>query len=275
MMKIIFDDAGTAVDLTANLNRYQTGTSSFTFETGDTLYIGTDVPFNHTYIKMGTTVNLNSSVITLQYWDGKEFVNTVETIDETNGFAQNGYITFVPNKDNRWSREDTDDLDALNTLLGNTVIYDKYWLKMTVNVTTTADLDFDWMGQIFSDDFDLESEFPDLTRTNVKTAFKSGKTDWQEQAVIAAGVIASDLKERQIIEHDGQILRREQLRLASVQKTAEIIMSAFGADYDDDRRKAREEYKSRLKTGIFTVDKDNDGIVDLNEQALRTGFMKR
>ena len=58
-------------------------------------------------------------------------------------------------------------------------------------------------------------------------------------------------------------------------KTAEIIFSAFGDDYNDDRTKARNEYMSRIKKGIFDIDKDRDATLSPFEKTIRQGRLHR
>ena len=132
-----------------------------------------------------------------------------------------------------------------------------------------------WVGQKFSDDDDLGAEHPDLTLSSVISAYESGKTDWEEQHVRAAELIVRDLIGQKIIYSKNQILERETFMLPSVSKVAEIIYSAFGDDYSDQKAAARGEYKERFSKSIYDVDLNEDGDLSLKEMSFRQGFMKR
>ena len=86
-------------------------------------------------------------------------------------------------------------------------------------------------SDIFSNDSDLGSEFPDLVLSATMTAFATGKTSWEEQHVRAAEILIKDLKKVKGIHSSSQILDHNDFRLASVCKVAEIIYTAFGNDY--------------------------------------------
>ncbi len=278
--RVYFSDNGTLVDISRKVGKYQSGSYSLDFVTAeDAIYIGSLVPFNHLYFKLGATVNANAANMTIQTWNGTEFKDVVDIQDETDTgvpLAQSGHITWTPNRLEKWHREHTEDngIEKI-TGLGSVTVYDNYWLKVTFDADLSASLEIEWLGQLFSDDEMLGAEFPDLVRSNVLTSFQAGKTDWQEQHVKASELIIQDLVRRGVIFEKGQILDRDKLALASVSKCAEIIFSAFGDDYAEDKIRARNEYEKRVDLSVFHQDKDDDGIIDRHEIGSRTGFLNR
>jgi hypothetical protein len=238
--RFIYSDNGTLKNYTEEINNYHSGETTITIVAlDDALYIGSVLPFNHLYFKMGTTVNLNASLMTVSLWDGKEFNEVAELIDNTEvsgkTLAQSGFIEFVPDKQEGWSYEDTVNTNGVEkvTGLGSVKIYDKYWTKITFSADLTTDLTIAWLGQIFSNDEDLGSEYPDLVLSDTMTAIESSKTDYQEQSVRAAKIIIQDLQRKNVILNNNQILERSNLMLPSVSKIAEIIYSMLGDDYND------------------------------------------
>lgn len=270
MNRVIFSDNGTLTDISAKLDDYNSGNQSLTITAAeDYLYIGAYYPFNSKYFKL-KTVATNVAVPTIEYWTGSSgWAQAVEVIDETGGFKNSGYISWVPNKDNGWTREDTNKITALYSK----VIYDLFWMRVKFSADTV--IDFEWIGEVFSNDFDLGAEFPDLVRTQTLDSFSTGKTNWEHQHVIAAKVVIDDLKAKKIINFKEQILDRKELTLASVQKCAAIIYSSFGDDYADQRKEAELEYQKRLKKDIFNIDTNESAIISPETKTFRQGYLVR
>lgn len=280
--RIIYSDNGTLNDFSAALKRYQTGTetiSSFV-ASSDKLFIGSRHPFNHFYVKF-VTPNTNATGMTIKYWNGEEFYDTVLVDDETDGFTKNGYVTFFPDKDERWDRESTNHDSEQVTGLTSIVIYDMYWIEITFSSSFSAGVELQWVGQKFCDDFDLASEYPDLNRSVMRDAFlkdsqvSGDKTDWEEQVVVASEIITKDMIAKNLMYHPGQILDRELFRLTCVSKLAEIIYTALGDDYVDNMTMSRQEYKDRMDKSIYKLDKNENALLDVHEEVRKSGFMSR
>ena len=274
--RVIYSDDGTLTDLTTNLENYHSGTYTFSGFTAaeDYIYIGNIVPFNHFYLKMATA-SVASTTMSIDYWTGNSWQAVVETIDETSGLTSDGFVTFVPDRDHAWVDANTNGQGRQVTGLTTVTIYDKYWIRISFNNDLTANSIISWVGQKFSDDNDLGSEYPDLTRSNVLTAFESGKTDWEEQHVRAAEIIVDTLITKNVIFAKGQILERRSFMLPSVSKVAEVIYNSFGDDYSDQKKDARNEFEKRMDKSIFDVDSNLDGELTYREMTNRQGYMVR
>lgn len=270
--RVLFSDNGTISDYSPQMNDYHSGTMSFDIVAAeDAIFIGSLLPFNHLYLKFdGANVNSAASNLTVQYWDGNGFQNAVDIIDETKvglaTFAQSGFVTWSSNKNYSWVREDTN--YGGNTIDGLTSvdIYDHFWLKLTFSGDLDAGVTFSWLGQKFSDDYDLGSEHKQLLRSGFITAFESGKTDWEEQHIKAAELISEDLINLGVIADKNQILRKDDFKTASVKKVAEIIFGSMGRDYYDDRDTAKDEYERRINKAIPLIDINVNGRFDHNER---------
>jgi hypothetical protein len=260
--RFIYADNGTLTDYSVQLQDYHAGSSTFTLVAAeDAIYIGSRLPFNHLFFKVGTA-NSNVASMNILYWSGTEFTSVVDSIDETASsgvtLAQSGFVTWTPNKNTSWQREDSEDITELSSI----VVYERYWLKITFSADLSADVALSWCGQKFSNDHELGSEYSDLDRSEMKAAFESGKTDWEEQHVRAAQIIVQDLINDGLIIEKEQILQREDFRLASVSKCAEIIYGGMGDDYKDDKKAARDEYRVRIGKVFPKIDKDRNGRED-------------
>lgn len=274
--RVIYSDDGTLTDISTELSNFHSGDYTFSgfVASEDYIYIGNIVPFNHFYLKMGTA-SVASTTMSIHYWTGNTWQEVVEVDDETEGLTQDGYITFVPDRDYKWIEADTNGQGQQVTGLTSLTIYDKYWIRISFNNNLTADSIISWIGQKFSNDDDLGSEYPDLVRSSVLTAFESGKTTWEEQHIRAAEIIVQDLISKQVIFAKGQILERSGYMLASVSKVAELIFNSFGDDYADQKKNARNEYESRMDKNIYDIDANLDGELTEGEMTNRQGFMTR
>ena len=276
MTRIFYSNDGTLTDLSTNLSNYHSGTYTFAdfVAAEDYIYIGNIAPFNHFYLKMGTA-SVASSTMSISYWGGNTWTSAVEVIDETSGLTQDGYVTFIPDRNTGWQSGNTNGQGQTVTGLTSVTVYDKYWIRVAFDTDLTDNCIINWIGQKFSNDDDLGSEFPDLNRSAVLTAFESGKTDWEEQHVRAAEIIVKDLVSKQVIFSKGQVLDRDTFMLPSISKVSEIIYNSFGDDYMDQKKESRTEYSLRMNKSIYDVDSNRDGELTINEMSNRQGFMSR
>lgn len=276
--RVLYSDNGVLKDFSVALNNYYSLTSTCNYVAGeDYLYIGARLPFNHIYTKL-SEVNTADTQMKIECWDGQVWKEVVEIIDETDGFKQSGMIQWTPNRNDCWSSESTNDKGEAITGLEDVVIYDKYWVRISFTedfVPDETDVVIQWMGNIFSFDYDLGSEYPDLARSEVMDAYKSGKASWEEQNVKAAQVIIQDLVDKGVIKEKGQILDWREFTNASVHKVAEIIFNSLGDDYIDQGKAARQEYMSRMSKKTFRVDLNNNAIEEPKESFNECGFMTR
>ena len=268
----VFYDNGTARDISVDLNNYHSGSRLLDIiSSQDTIFIGSILPFNHFHIKFGSTKNALESALIVSLWDGRNWQNTFEVVDQTSDgtatFKKDGLIQFTPDKKHSWGMDDTVDSSGSTqiTNLGGMKIYDRYWAALNFTNSLTSNLEIAWVGNIFSDDTALYSEYPEFSNSDTKTQFASGKTTWEEQHKIAADIIIKDLKSKKIIVSGDQILERENLQLASVQKVAQIIYGSFGDDYAENRLDAKKEYCVRLDSANVKVDTNSNARVDRAE----------
>lgn len=274
--RIITKISGTLTDHSVQLSEFDTGASTIAITTSDALYLGSDYPFNHRYIEIGTA-NDQASSISVSLWSGTAWVSAVDVIDQTKVsgacLAQSGIISWVPDRDQTsWSPQaNSKDISDLST----TRIYDLYWVKLTFSGDLKASTSLKYVGHKFSTDAQLETEYPDLLRSDLMTAFKAGKTNWLEQTIGAAEYIVQSLREKGIIISRDQILDWSLFQRASIHKTAEIIMSAFGEDYRDAASRASGRYKNSLDLKAYSVDQDKNAQLTPKEKAPTTEWLTR
>jgi hypothetical protein len=264
-MKILFNNE----DITRFVDRLDSKSIIKSIGTTDRIYIGADFPFNHFYLKMGLNTNVISATMKVEYY-GNGWNEVVEMVDETNALSNSGFVKFTPNKNSAWNLvSDSQEIGITN------ISYNKYWTRITFNEELTSDIDISYIGNKFSDDEDLFSEFPVFNDSNFMKAFQLGKADWEEQTIRASDIIIEELIKKRVIVSSNQILDISRFRSASISKTAEIIFSSFGNDYIEQKDAARKEYLSRLDMSSFSVDSNNNAILEPVEVVSRVGWLSR
>lgn len=275
-MRVFFKSGSTVSEITKKVNRYKEEAYAMTMTTSDYLYLSTDFPMNHFFIKLGSVVNLITTDIDIEYWDGREWKSTVHINDYTEAFKQTGFIEFTPDRDFSWAMDDTNGKGSNDiTGLESITVYDQFWIRISVNANLTSAIELEYIGNLFSDDSDLYAEFPIFNSSEFLECFETGKTTWEEQHVKAADLIIQDMIRRNIIISPEQILDRNILMPASVQKVAEIIFNAFGKDYVDQLERARNEFRLRMDLSKFVIDDNSNGIKDAKEMGVNQGWLSR
>jgi len=256
-------------DHTRELNDYHGNTVTIADDT-KALYISSLYKMNHIYFDI-TTPETSARSYKIELWDGSEFSEVADKIDETYGATQSGFLHWTPDPDEGWSRVDTDDMTAA-TDFDDIRIFGRYWTKITFTGITDG-LEINWIGSLFSKDEDLEDEFYDLTTTGVKTAL--GVTDYMNKHVRASEIIINELQSRELIQDDSQLLLRTDYRPAAVQKVAAMIFNELGDAYIDQKEAAKKEFYARLKTVKPAIDLNGDGRADAGERSASQGKLIR
>lgn len=274
-MRVFFKEGSTVLEITNQANKYKAGTSLLSFGSADALYIASDFPLNHFFVKMGAVANTVTSNLIIDYWSNNGWVPVVNKNDYTEAFSSSGFVEFTPDRDETWTRENTNSNGQTVTGLEDIKVYDRYWIRIMVSVELDDDIELEYIGNIFSDDNDLYSEFPIFNDANFLSCFETGKIDWQEQHVKAADLIVQDLKRKGVILGVEQILERELMLPASVCKVAEIIFNAFGKEYDEQLSRARKEYDRRMDLSNFVKDTNNNAVRDIVDVTSKQGWLSR
>lgn len=264
-MRIFYDNK----EITKAVQRLDAEINVFSYVAGKYIYIASDFPFNHTFIKMGSVKNTELATMKVEYY-ATAWSEVAELRDETNALSTSGFIEFTPNRNYGWSREQ----DSANVGV-STVVYDKYWTRISFDVSLDAGLSLSFIGNKFSDDEDLFSEYPVFNDANYMSAFKTGKTDWEEQHIKAAEIIISDLERKGVIISKEQILDKKKFTGAAVCKTAEIIFTSFGNDYIEQKKAAKEEYTKRIDLKQYNTDTNNNAILEPGEIKVKQGWLSR
>lgn len=248
-------------------------------QAGDKLFLGSDFPFNHKYFDM-KVVNDQAATMVIELWSGNGWIPVVDIMDETAiagvPLAQSGIISWQPDiYKSSWSSADTNKMNS-SGLQDGPVIYKLYWMRISFSVALKATMEAFFVGHKFSDDPALECEYPELASAAVKSAWKTGKTDWKEQTLTAAEYIIQKLRgEKDLIISPSQILDWRIFEKASIHKVAEMIFRGMGDDYADQKTNAIIDFNKSFSLGKFNIDQDNDATLSEGEKTTNSSHAHR
>lgn len=261
--RVVWLDNTTLKDLSTKLNNFFSDTQVIDYDAStDKIYIGSDVPFNHRYFYV-SVVNAVACVPTIEIWDGSSWVAVVDVIDQTSllgvPFAQSGILSWTTNRTKTWVRAASTE-DMTGSGLTSLKVYNMYWTRISYSVSLTGTFALKFIGHKFSKDEDLAGYYPDLNRSNVKTAFATGKTTWDDQHIMAAEEIFNYLRKNRVLWAKGQIFEWEPFTMPAVHKVAQIVYTAFGEDYDGRRDEALEKFNESMESIMGQgIDLNEDG----------------
>jgi hypothetical protein len=161
------DSASSFTDITKEVNTYDTGSTSLTFDAGDYLYIGSFFPINHKFFKL--TQNVTAAAATVEVYGASSWHSAVDILDYTESsgtsFAQTGILQFTPNRDESWNLvADTSEEAYLTEFASGPVIYNKYWIRIGFD-TPGVSTSLSYVGSLFANESDLFAEYGHLRDT--------------------------------------------------------------------------------------------------------------
>lgn len=257
-------------DYSLKLKDYGTPSINLTLTDTQYLYIGNYKPFNNMYIELDTA-NINAGSFSSEYYDGAAW-QPLELIDETEGFAESGFIRF--NLPDGWKSLD----------VGNAT---RFYIRLQPSIAQSA-IDLKGLGVLFSNDLDLVSvrsnivskhnngsswvlkheearkEIIGQLRRNGNVKVKERNTsNINSQLFFGDGV--NDLFYLDITEYD--ILDIDQLREAAKLKALELIYVDELSDEKDDKwqrhgYRFQAKYKEAMNILFLKLDLNDDGVVD-------------
>ena len=237
-------------EVTSTLQNLNSSTVDFVQTTGDFLYIGFQGKFSARYFDLGT-VNSNSSTVAIEQWSGSDWVAVKDVVDQTSGFTQSGFISWVNN--DQWQTK------------AQTPVTDReiYWVRLSVSADLSAGTTLQSLTNLYSDDSLLRIYYPEIVSDG--RYLPSGRTDFLEQHRAAKDLCVLRLKQRRVIDDESQIIDINPIAVAAVHACALSILRPIEQDGEFiDRVEAA--FNQEINRLDFGVDKDNSGIVSEAER---------
>lgn len=269
--RIFFYDnsADSWADHTVALNDWKNGKNvTLSFDSGDYLYIATFLPFNHKFLRFYTPSPTAQMPIVEILNAPNEWNIVVDSLDYTGGMKQSGVLQWTPNFDKNWGMVPDSNRD-INALFGGPTVYDAYWIRLSFLMPTTFSLSY--IGQRFSSDYELFMEYPLLQNPQILAGWAQGKTDWEDQHLLAALYLAKEMRQRNIVFSDNQVLDIAMLRSPAIHKAAHIIYSGLGArNYAEEIKLAAENFQRSMTQDKFRTDVNGNARLDRSERVIIT-----
>lgn len=276
--RVLYSDNGTLTDKSLDVQTGQ-GFQAPLVQDEDYIYVGQYLPFNNVFMQVDSYVSSSGDVVPelqAEYWADQQWRPVLDVIDDTAGMTKSGVIQFTPDKDYSWTQvQDTgnnlpDGPDELTSVR----IYDLYWLRIKATATAIPAKTILKMGYAFCDSPSLKIYEPEIDQYLVPWG-GSGKTDWIEQIMAASEQVFLDLKGKQLVTQPGQILRFDDVYLATIYRTLLLIYTPLGEAFKERRSMRLKEYGEALNVKRFTFDMNRTGTVEQGEIANTTGMLVR
>lgn len=268
--------AGVFEDVTYELSDFSNSeASTLELSANDYIYLATEAPFNSRYFQF-VTPNATPVSLEVEIFNGEQWFSAIDLMDTTNGFTRDGFVRFgldIFGNGETWSKQDSK--DVLN-VPQEVQIFASYWMRLKVASTLDLSTALDYVGLKFIEDEDLYSIYPMLRNNGLRNAWKTGKTTWNEQHLVAADHILMKLRDMGVVgtRSGFSIMDVQYLREAAIHKAAEIIWSGLG-NYDEKAKEAHKKFTDAMGTKYFNSDINGDGQLSRHERSTAIGFMKR
>lgn len=238
-------------DITSLVTDINNAGTSLTIDVADSIFIGTPLPFNALYLRLGTTLNTVDSSMSFSFWDASTFRAFLSTQDGTKiaakTLAKSGVVQLIVKDEYMPCSNDS----VYVTGIEIDGYYDLYWTKISFSVKTSA-VNLLYIGQLFLEsDEALYMEYPDLKADQYKKAFSASKVDFLDQRIIATDRVISELIAKNVVCNPESFMDWRVMKEAALHKTAELIYKSLGIKYKEDAIAANKSFVAALDVKKF------------------------
>ena len=259
-LTILHDKNGSFIDLSDSLLDFTRREAEIEYnQLEDKVYIGFYKPINIIFAEM-KTVNANSSIMDLKYYNGASFVAVNNFYDDTEGFSRSGFIRFD---------RDIEDQEQ-NEINGIT----QFWYELNLDVDSSL-MEIRGLNIVFSDDQDLKRELYEIEKF-----LPSGVQSHILSHVAARDEIIQELRSngrfkqshyneerKDITAFD--LLDISQVKVASTYLVLSKILFSVSDNQDDFYASKSNHYRGLynkcMKTFYLSLDTDDDGKTSIGE----------
>lgn len=270
ILTVLKEDSNGPTVVTTNCSQQLADPLNDTFTTNvgplDAIYIGYDKPINALYFYIDSGFNTTGGSMILEYWSTTGW-KSLNFYDQTQFFKRNGTVSWsIP------SDLATLEIDGI----------EKYYVCLYSN-DIASNVVFQHVGLVFSDDLDIQIEYPSLLQS---AYYPSGKNDFFLYHVSAKNYIMSELLKRGYSKtvdginepiNEWDVLSIYELKQASLYYAISQIFFNLSDNSSDNYWQKYIEYKQKFNEsfnlGMLRIDQDNDGQID-NSETLPTASIR-
>lgn len=228
---------------------------AFNLQTTDEFFIGFKKPFTTRYFHFATA-NTEAATVSLEYWDGSDWSDVEDLVDQTQGFQQSGFLSWQNPGD--WVALKQDPVSDREL----------FWVKLTVSANLSAGTSLQALLNLFCDNDLVSKYYPEIISDD--RYLPEGKSDFIEQYEAAKDLVVLRLKQSKIIEDESQIIDINEVAVASVHAFAWILLNpiANSEEQEDRAKKARDNFNSELNEVRLDLDLDDSGVIETDEEEI-------
>jgi hypothetical protein len=269
-LSVFQDNDGTFLDFTEEACEY--GRNPMAVEVSEAeeptptvLYLGYRKPFLAVYCEMSTPSTSGGTCV-IEYWNGTEWTAPENARDTTKQYTESGWLAW--DRPDDWEETEVNDVS-------------KFWVRVTSEAGSVPMPQFDGINIVFSDDFDLKTEFPNVADVGF---LPTGAPSNILMHVAARNQIIQDLRSRGFIKVDADgnwqnltpwdLHDIEEVKQASTLLTLAKIFFNYSDDPNDHwmtKAKSYEAKYEKIRDLLApSIDSDDDGVVDTTERRVMT-----
>jgi hypothetical protein len=249
---------------TASIN---TAALSFVLLTTDSFYIGFFGKFASRYFSF-TIPNTNAATLSVEFWDGTAWAPVLDIVDQTNGFTQSGFVSWI--NEETWKKSEQAPITSASGTDS-----ELYWIRIKTDTNFSAGTELQSVLNLFSDDELVRPLYPEIITDS--RFLPPGRTDFLEQHQQAKARVIRRLNQKGILKDESQIIDINQVSEAAVHAFADIVLSPIATSDNliEILNRAKANFESELTRVNLGVDLNKDGIVTENEQRVDSGRLFR
>jgi hypothetical protein len=175
-------------DITREQSRYEYMASQVSFD--DPLFLGSYKPFGSLYINCDNREVEEDAYLLIEFWNGDVWESVKDLSDLTFGLSRPGFV--------KWEIPRNSKKITINGI-------EQHWFR--ASLSDQESIQFRGISVLFSDDFDLVSEYPDIMNN-----IPEGQSSFIRFHDQAANDILSDLRRTGIVV-DGRLMGAEKKKL--------------------------------------------------------------
>ena len=238
-------------EVTSSLQNVVSDATAWNLLDSDFVYIGFRGKFASRHFQM-SVANATTSVVSVEYWNGTAWTAVLDVVDQTQGFKQDGWISWVNKGD--WKKSTQTPV----------VDVELYWVRVSVSVSLDAPTSLQSCVNLFSDDELLRVYYPELVSDS--RYLPDSRTNFLEQHVAGRDKVILRLKQRRTISDEAQIIDINEVAVAAAHAAAETILRPISQGREIFKR-AQEDFKNEINELTKAIDKNKDGVVSDKERS--------